>query len=329
VTGTAPAYSLRIMEFISKYSKNILRLSVALSCLGSVAFANNVTLTSGVDTNNNIKTNSAGTTVDTNWLFTQYDDSYNLTRAQVFGASVANPNGAIGYNISSAAASAASTNPTNIAASVITAANRPAGWYNPGTAAQWLSLSPKQANGGVPIDPPGNYVYQLNLSPYVNIHDGEVTITMTGVNADNHYAFAIGGSVAAEEYLVKPLATTETYSSAGSTVTFSFSPADGTKLDLIVANDNDQVKSDGSYEYSKNPTGFMVRDLTVTQASGTPSPMNAMTSDSKIDSGVVAGTGTVYSRSLIAAPEPAAWMVMGGFVLIALGATRFRKPLQS
>jgi hypothetical protein len=206
-------------------------------------------------------------------------------------------------------------------------ANRP-GWYNPGTGAQWLSLYPTQSNGGVPLDPPGNYVYQLSLSPYINSNGGEVTINIGAVNADNHFEFAIGGSVAAEEYLAEPFATTETWNTAGTAVTFSFSPADGTTLDLIIANDNDQVSRSGAYDYSKNPTGFMIRDLTVSQASGPTPSRNTLTPTAQVNKGVVPYTGTVYSASLIAAPEPAAWMVMGGFVLIALGSGRFRKPLQ-
>ena len=315
------------MKVIGNYGKYIFLTGAALSLLGSDVFASGVTLTTGVDTNNNIKDNSQGTEVDTNWNFTQFDDSYNLTRSDVFGASVTNPNGAIGYNISSAAASAASIEPTHIAANVVPVANRP-GWYNPGTGAQWLSLYPTQTNGGVPLDPPGNYVFQLNLSPYINSNGGEVTINIGAVNADNHFALAIGGSVAQEVYLAEPFARQETWNTPGTSETFSFSPADGTTLDLIIANNNDQVTGTGAYSYAKNPIGFMLSDLTVTQASGATPPRDAMTPTSTVDSSVVAGSGTVYSHSLIAAPEPAAWMVMGSFVLIALGC-RFRKPLQS
>jgi len=315
------------MNFIDNYRKNILLAGAALSFIGSAAFAHTVTLSTGVDTNNNITTNSGGVEVDSNWVFTQYYDSYNLTRADVFGSSVSNPHGAIGYNISSAAASAASIEPTHIAASVVPTAQRP-GWYNSSTGAQWLSLYPTQKNGGVPLDPPGNYVYQLNLSPYINTNDGEVTISIGSINADNHFELAIGGSVAASEYLAEPFATAETWDTPGTSVTFSFSPKDGTTLDLIIANDNDQLTGSGAYAYSKNPTGFMINDLTVTQASGTPPPANAMTLTKNADSGTVPGSGPVFNPSLIAAPEPAAWIVMGSFVFIALGA-RFRKPLQS
>ena len=314
------------MKFISNYGKHIILTGAVLSLLGNSVFATPISISTGVDTNNNIQTVTGGE-VDTNWTFTQYYDSYNLTREDVFGASVSDPNGAIGYNISSAAASAASTQQTHIAASVVPVADRP-GWYNPGTGAQWLSAFRTQSNGGIPLNPPGNYVYQLNLSPYVKTNGGEVTITIAGVNADNHFAFAIGGSVAQEEFLADPFAKQETWNTAGTAVTFTFSPSDGRTLDLIVANNNDQTGAGGVYDYSKNPTGFMVSDLTVSQASGTPPPRDAMTSSSVVNSGVIAGSGTVYSHSLIAAPEPAAWMVMGSFVLIALG-VRFRKPLAS
>ena len=314
------------MNITYNYRKHILLAGAALSLFGSAAFANSISLTTGVDTNNNIKT-IGGVTEDTNWTFTQFYDSYNLTRADVFGASVSNPHGAIGYNISSAAASAASTQPTRITASVVPLANRP-GWYNPGTGAQWLSLYPTQANGGIPLDPPGNYVYQLNLSPYIHANSGEVTLSFGAINADNHFALAIGGSVAAQEYLAQPFARQETWDTPGTPVTFSFSPADGTTLDLIIANNNDQITGTGAYNYSKNPTGFMVSNLTISQASGATPPRDTMTPTSQVNSSVPAGSGTVYSRSLVAAPEPAAWMVMGGFVLLALG-SRFRKPLRS
>ena len=210
---------------------------------------------------------------------------------------------------------------------MVSVANRP-GWYNPGTGAQWLSLYPTQTNGGIPLNPPGNYVYQLNLSPFINAGGGEVTLSFGGINADNHFALAIGGSVAAQEYLAEPFAKQETWNTPGTPVTFSFSPADGTILDLIIANNNDQITGSGAYNYSKNPTGFMVSDLTISQASGATPPRDPMTPTTTVNGGVPSGSGTVYSRSLIAAPEPKAWMVMGGFVLIALGA-RFRKPLRS
>ena len=99
----------------------------------------------------------------------------------------------------------------------------------------------------------------------------------------------------ASEYLAKPFATQETWNTAGTAVSFTFSPKDGTDLEVIVANNNDQTTGNGSYDYEKNPTGFMIQGMTISQASGTPPPQDKMTSKNTINGGTVPGTGTVYA----------------------------------
>jgi hypothetical protein len=294
---------------------NLLLPFAALTLLGATSFATTgTTLTTGVDTNNNIVQTANGT-VDTNWKFAGYYDSYGLTRGQVFGSNVSNASGAIGYNISSAATSAATTGPANTAAVLVTGADRP-GWYNPGTGAQWLAPTADEANAGIPINPPGNYEYQMNLSPYISTTGGLATITITGLSADNHYELAIGNSTS-EEYLAKPFATQETWNTAGNNLQITFSPLDGTTLDLIVANNNDQTNSAGQYVYDKNPTGFIIKDLTVSQASGPTPKQDKLVSAISVNGAVTPGSGVVY-RSLVAAPEPATWAIMASFLLIVL-----------
>jgi len=319
------------MESFHLHSKPLFlaAASLALAASGS-CFANGVTLETGVDTNNNnissVSTASSTATVDKNWSFVGYFDSYGITRGQVFGSSVSDPSGAIGYNISSAAASAASTGPTDTAAYVITGGNRP-GWYNPGNGAQWLADLPNQNNGGIPINPPGNYQYQLNLSPYISTTGGLVTVTISGINADNHYELAIANSVAAKAFLVEPFATQETWNVPGNQVSFSFSPKDGTTLDLIVANSNDQT-SNGKYVYEKNPTGFLISKMAVTQASGPTPAQDKMISLATVTGATAPGSGTVYSHQLVAAPEPSTWAILGAFLLLAIMGSRFQKPLR-
>ncbi len=197
--------------------------------------------------------------------------------------------------IPSAAASAATTGPTDSAAYLVTGGNRP-GWYNPGNGAQWLSLAPNQQNGGIPLNPPGNYKYQMNLSPYVNPNGGEVTITVADVNADNHFEFAIGNSITAQEYLAEPFATQETWGSKGPSLSFSFSPRDGSALDLIIANNNDQTNGAGKYSYQKNPTGFLISGMQISQASGPTPKQDKMVSAITINGAAAPGSGIVYRR---------------------------------
>ena len=284
-------------------------------------------LSTGVEgNNNNLQTIvSGGTkeTVDTNWKFDSYYDSYGLTRGMVFGNSVSDPNGRIGYNISSAKASAASLGNADTSAYVITGGNRP-GWYNPGTGAQWLGPSNNEQNGGTPINPPGNYEFSLDLSKYINKKGGLVTVSIADINADNHYELAVGGSVQEMMDLVKPFATQETWNVPGNKFTFTFSPADGTTLDLILANANDQLNG-GKYSYQKNPTGFLISGMTVSQASGPTPAADKMVWKNTVVGAVVAGSGTVYSHNLVAAPEPGQWLLMGSFLAITSASGMFKR----
>ena len=309
----------------SIFSKHIIVLPlVAFALLGANSYATSPTFSTGVDTNSNI-VNSGGTQVDTNWKFTGYYDSYGLTRGQVFGNSVSDARGAIGYNISSAAASAASTGPVDTAAALVTGGNRP-GWYNPGTGAQWLSDVATQQNGGIPINPPGNYEYQMNLSPFVNSHGGLVTITIADINADNHFQLAIGNSSVAE-YMAVPFATQETYGSQGPSLTITFSPLDGNTLNLIIANNNDQTNGAVQYVYDKNPTGFLISGMTISQASG-PTPKQDKLVNAKLANGAApANSGPVF-HNLVAAPEPSTWVIMASFLLIALCKFSSMKPIR-
>jgi len=276
----------------------------------------------GVDSNNNIETVGTGSSayqVDTNWTVAGYYDSYGLTRADVFGSNVSNPNGLIGDPINSPSA----TRTFGYNADVVTGGNRP-GWYNPGTGAQWIAPSVNENNGGTPIDPPGNYVFQLNLAPYINPKSGEVTINIGDINADNHFELAISGTSAAESFVATPFATQETWGSPGDSDTFSFSPKDGTTLDVIIANSNDQTNN-GQYSYQKNPTGFLISDLTVTQASGKTPAQDKMTPTAQIDYGVAPSSGPVYRQRLVSAPEPGTWLIMGAFILITISQVRRQK----
>ncbi len=280
-----------------------------------------LTLSTGVNgVDNNIVTTGAGT-VDTNWTYEGYYDSYGLTRGQVFGSSVSNPNGAITGDISSPTANLTAGS----SAFVLSGANRP-GYYNPGDGSQWLSVSGNQANGGTPINPPGNYEYQLNLSSFINPNGGEVHISIGEINADNHFELAVGGSVAASSYLLTPFATQETWNNAGSrNVSFSFSPTDGALFDVIVANANDQL-SNGQYVYEKNPTGFLIDDMVVTQdaGAGAPLPTDTLTSSTAIYHQIVAGSGPV-NRQVVAAAEPGTWLMMLSFLGVVAFQLRTRR----
>ena len=172
----------------------LLGLSVLLasSAQAQVLFS---TSTGVNGSNNNIQTIGTGSKaykVDANWTVAGFYDAYGLSRSDVFGKSVSDPNGLISDPISSPSA----TRTFGYDAYVITGGNRP-GWYNPGDGAQWLGASLNENNGGTPVDPPGNYVYQLNLSKYINPNGGLVTLNIGSINADNHYELAINGSVAA------------------------------------------------------------------------------------------------------------------------------------
>ncbi len=267
----------------------------------------------GVDSNNNIQTIGKGSSaykVDANWTVAGYYDSYGLTRADVFGKGVSNPNGMIGDPISSPSA----TRTFGYSADVITGGNRP-GWYNPGDGAQWLGASLNENNGGAPVDPPGNYVFQLDLSKYINPNGGLVSVDIGAINADNHYELAINGSVAAESYLAKAFATQETWNKPGDAVQFSFSPKDGAILDVIVANSNDQLRN-GVYYADKNPTGFLIDNLTVTQASGPTPARDTMTSTAKLNNSAAPNSGPVFQQRLVSAPEPGTWVIMAAFIAI-------------
>jgi len=309
----------------SIFSKHFIVLPLAaFALLGANCYATSHTFSTGVDTNNNIST-SNGTEIDSNWQFTGYYDSYGITRGEAFGSTVSNPNGAIGYDISSAATSAATTGHVDTDAAVVTGANRPA-WYTPSGGAQWISDVSTQANGGIPINPPGNYEYQMNLSPFVSTTGGLVTITIADINADNHFQLAIGNSTA-DEYLAIPFATTETWGSKGPSLTITFSPLDGTTLDVIIANDNDQLNSKGQYVYDKNPTGFEISGLTVSQASGPTPAQDKLVNARSANSAVVPGSGPVF-HNLVAAPEPSTWAIMASFLLIALCKFGPMKPIR-
>jgi hypothetical protein len=309
----------------SIFSKHTILLPLAaFALLSANSFATSPTFSTGVDTNNNIST-SGGTTVDSNWQFTGFYDSYGLTRGQVFGSGVSDPNGAIGYNISSAAESAATTGHVDTNATLVTGGNRP-GWYNPGTGAQWISDVGTQSNGGIPINPPGNYQYTMNLSPYVNSTGGLVTITIADINADNHFELAIGNA-SAEEYMAIPFATQETWGSKGPSLTITFSPLDGTDLNVIIANNNDQVNGAGQYVYTKNPTGFLISGMTISQASGPTPKQDPMVNARTANGSAPSGSGTVY-HNLVAAPEPSTWVIMASFLLIALCKFGSMKPIR-
>jgi len=306
-------------------SKHTTLLPVAiLLLLGANCHASSTVISTGVDTDNNIINTPSGE-VDTNWKFTGYYDSYGLTRGQVFGSGVSDANGAIGYNISSAAASAATTGPVDTNAAVVTGGNRP-GWYNPGTGAQWIAPTQDEANGGIPINPPGNYEYQMNLSPFVSTTGGLVTITIADINADNHFQLAIGNESAAE-YLAVPFATQETWGSKGPSLTITFSPLDGTTLDVIIANNNDQTNGAGQYVYSKNPTGFLISGMSISQASGPTPKQDKLVNARTANGSAFSGSGPVY-HNLVAAPEPSTWFIMGSFLLIVLCKTGSFKPLR-
>ena len=83
------------MQFIHSSASKKLLLSIAtLAMTKAAVFATGTSFTTGVDTNNNIVTTTVGsttTTQDTNWSFVGYFDSYGLTRGQVFGSSVSEP----------------------------------------------------------------------------------------------------------------------------------------------------------------------------------------------------------------------------------------------
>jgi len=144
-----------------------------------------------------------------------------------------------------------------------------------------------------------------------------VSVDIGSINADNHYELAINGSVASESYLAKPFATQETWNKPGDSVDFSFSPKDGALLDVIVANSNDQL-SNGKYAYDKNPTGFMIDDLTVTQASGPTPKRDQLTPTAKVNYSVTPYTGPVYQQRLVSAPEPSTWVILAAFVAITV-----------
>lgn len=303
-----------------------LKSLLAIALFGSAAAGANastdlLSLSTGVDgANDNIMTIGSGShaeTVDTNWTYQGYYDSYGLTRGDVFGSSVSNPNAAIGGNISSPSA----TLTPGSFAYVLTGANRP-GYYNPGDGSQWLSVSPNQSNGGTPINPPGNYEYQLNLSSFVNPNGGEVHISIGEINADNSFELAVGGSVAAKSFLLTPFATQETWNTSGvRNDTFSFSPKDGALFDVIVANANDQL-SNGNYAYEKNPTGFLIDNLVVTQDSGPTPSQDALTPNSQIYNQIVKGSGPV---KVIAAPEPGTWAILLSFLGVVAFQARGRR----
>jgi hypothetical protein len=274
------------------------------------------TLSTGIDgSKNNIETIASGgqtTQIDTNWTFEGYYDSYNLTRADVFGAKVSNPNGAITDPITSSAATPYAPH----YADVITGGNRP-GWYNPKDGSQWVGVSPNEQNGGVPIDPPGNYVFRLNMSSFVNPKGGAVTISIGEINADNSFALAVSNSAQEKSYLLTPFATQETWNTPGyRNMSFTFSPQDGQSLDVIVANANDQL-SNGKYTYQKNPTGFLMDNVVITQAGGPTPKQDNMVSTKSLVTKAAPGTGAVFHSIVVAAPEPGSCWTMAGFVAIA------------
>ncbi len=295
--------------------KNLLILTLLTAASGASAETTLFSSSTGVNGfNNNLLTTGAGSsavTQDTNWQFEGFTDSYGLTRGQVFGSSVSNPNAAISGLISSPSA----TLPIGTDAYVVSGANRP-GWYNPHDGAQWIAAEPKQANGGTPINPPGNYDFRLNLSSYINPNGGEVHVSIGEINADNHFEMAVGGSVAAKSFLLQPFATQETWNNAGQMgYHFNFSPKDGALLDMIVANNNDQLVN-GHYAYDKNPTGFLIDHMVVTQDAGSAPARDHLTANNAIYNQIVQGSGPVNSRGIVAAPEPRTWLVLLSFLAV-------------
>lgn len=292
-------------------------VAIAASATISTATAGVVfSASTGVEgPDNNLLSTGSGSnavTLDQNWTLAGYYDSYGLSRADVFGSSVSNPNGRISEFINSPSASTLFP----YSAYVVTGAGRP-GWYNPQDGAQWIAAAPNQQNGGAPVNPPGNYEFQLDLSKYVNPNGGAVHVSIGEINADNHYEIAVSGSSADKSYLAKPYANQETWGNPGDqNVQFTFSPKDGATLDVIVANANDQLRN-GKYAYDKNPTGFLIDHLVVSQDAGSAPAQDKLTSNAIVAGAIAPGSGPVAHKQLmIAAPEPNAWMIMIGFLLI-------------
>ena len=309
------------------FKKQILGGTMAIA-LAATAQAEVVFQTStGVQgSNNNILTVNSGSgsyKVDSNWKVAGYYDSYGLTRGDVFGSNISNANALLNTGLIS---SPTATRTFGYDAYVNTGGNRP-GWYNPNDGTQWIGASLNENNGGTPMDAPGNYVFQLDLSQYIDPNSGLVTVNIAGINADNHYEIAIDGSVAEESFLAKAFDTQETWNRPGDAFSFSFSPKDGTMLDVIVANSNDQLRN-GAYYYDKNPAGFMIDGLTVSQASGPTPAQDKLTSTKAIGYSVTSGTGPVYQQRLVSAPEPGTWLILAAFVLITVSQARNKKALK-
>jgi len=292
-------------------------LSMAHSGIGQEVISTGV---DGADNNIETISTAAGTVeVDTNWSYQGYYDSYNLTRGDVFGSKVSNPNAAITDPITASNATPYGTH----YADVITGGDRP-GWYKPANGSQWIGVSQNEQNGGTPIDPPGNYVFSLNLAGLVNPNGGEVHLDIGEINADNHFELAISNSAQEKSYLLTPFATQETWDTSGvQDLAFNFSPKDGQTLDVIVANSNDQL-SNGKYVPQKNPTGFLISDLAITQDSGPTPAQDKMASTNSLEKAVAPGSGLVMRPSIVAAPEPGSCVTMLGFAGVAAWQLRRR-----